>query len=63
MDLKLRKKLHSVSGSTAGIGFATAKRLLEEGARVIINGRTKHSVDKAVEELKTTVRGSDMSGI
>lgn len=63
MDLKLKDKVAFISGSTSGIGFATAKRLLEEGARVIINGRTRHSVDKAVEELKAAVRGSDISGI
>ena len=63
MDLKLQGKVAFISGSTAGIGFATAKRLLEEGARVIINGRTRHSVDKAVDELKTAVQGSDVSGI
>jgi NAD(P)-dependent dehydrogenase (short-subunit alcohol dehydrogenase family) len=63
MDLKLKDKVAFISGSTAGIGFATAKRLLEEGARVIINGRTRLSVDKAVEELKTAVRSSDISGI
>jgi NAD(P)-dependent dehydrogenase (short-subunit alcohol dehydrogenase family) len=63
MDLQLRNKSAFVSGSTAGIGFAIAKRLLEEGALVIINGRTKQSVDLAVEELKTAFPDSDISGI
>jgi NAD(P)-dependent dehydrogenase (short-subunit alcohol dehydrogenase family) len=40
MNLKLEDKLALVSGSTAGIGFAIAKALAAEGARVIINGRT-----------------------
>ncbi len=52
MDLKIKDKTAFISGSTAGIGYAIAKRLLIEGARVIINGRTRDSVDKAVEELK-----------
>jgi NAD(P)-dependent dehydrogenase (short-subunit alcohol dehydrogenase family) len=41
MDLKLADKVAFVSGSTAGIGFAIAKRLLLEDAQVIINGRTQ----------------------
>jgi NAD(P)-dependent dehydrogenase (short-subunit alcohol dehydrogenase family) len=63
MDLKLKDKIAFISGSTTGIGFATAKRLLTEGARVIINGRTKETVDKSVSELKTLVPGSYISGI
>lgn len=62
MDLKLKNKTAFISGSTAGIGFATAKRLATEGAQVIINGRTQESVDEAVAELKKT--GNDnISGI
>ena len=36
-----------VSGSTAGIGLATAKGLAGIGARVIVNGRTNERVDAA----------------
>jgi NAD(P)-dependent dehydrogenase (short-subunit alcohol dehydrogenase family) len=63
MDLLLKDKIAFISGSTAGIGFAAAKKLLAEGARVIINGRTKKSVEKAVKELREAVRNSDISGI
>ena len=63
MDLKLRDKTAFVSGSTAGIGFAIAKRLLNEGARVVINGRTKETVDKAVKELKSLTGNALISGI
>jgi NAD(P)-dependent dehydrogenase (short-subunit alcohol dehydrogenase family) len=63
MDLKLKDKVVFVSGSTAGIGFAIAKRFLQEGAQVVINGRTKDSVDKAVEELRSLVQGAVVSGI
>ncbi len=52
MDLGIRNKLALVTGSTAGIGYAIAKGLLEEGARVVINGRTKARVDQAVAALK-----------
>ena len=63
MDLDLENKIAFVSGSTAGIGFAIAQRFLQEGAQVIINGRTKQTVDKAVTELKLSVGNSKVSGI
>jgi len=63
MDLFLRDKTAFISGSTSGIGYAIAKRLLNEGARVIINGRTKETVDQAVKDLKSAVENSHISGI
>jgi len=39
MDLSLREKVCVVTGSTAGIGLATAKLLVGEGARVVTHGR------------------------
>jgi NAD(P)-dependent dehydrogenase (short-subunit alcohol dehydrogenase family) len=63
MDLKLKDKTAFISGSTSGIGFAIAKRLLLEGVRVIINGRTRETVDQAILELKTLAPGTDGSGI
>jgi NAD(P)-dependent dehydrogenase (short-subunit alcohol dehydrogenase family) len=63
MNLKLNDKVVFISGSTAGIGFAIAKRFLTEGAHVIINGRTKGSVDKAVTELKGISNDAKVSGI
>ncbi len=53
MDFELRGKKALVTGSTAGIGFAIAKALAAEGASVIVNGRTKARVDKAVSELES----------
>lgn len=63
MDLKIKDKTVLITGSTAGIGFATAKRFLLEGATVFINGRTKESVDQAVNDLKSFVENSNVSGI
>lgn len=63
MDLKLKDKIAFISGSTAGIGLAIAKRFLSEGCQVIINGRTKESVDNAVNELKSSVENAKISGI
>lgn len=51
MDLQLENKLVLVTGSTAGIGFAIAKTLAEEGANVIINGRLQPAVDEAIAKL------------
>ena len=63
MDLQLRNKTAFISGSTAGIGFAIAQSLLQEGAKVIINGRTEASVAAAVNELKQLVSGAEVSGL
>ena len=56
MDLDLTGKLALVTGSTAGIGYATCESLAREGARVIVNGRTQEAVDGAVAKLNA--RGS-----
>lgn len=63
MDLKLNDKTVFVSGSTSGIGFAIAQRFLQEGSTVIINGRTKESIDKAISELKSLVSNANVRGI
>ena len=63
MDLQLQNKTAFISGSTAGIGYAIAKRLATEGATVIINGRTREAVDKAVKELKSGTNNNKISGI
>jgi NAD(P)-dependent dehydrogenase (short-subunit alcohol dehydrogenase family) len=57
MDLHLEGKLALVSGSTAGIGLAIAAALAQEGARVIVNGRTGPTVDSVVAKLKETTGG------
>ena len=40
-----------VTGSSRGIGLATAQRFLEQGASVVINGRSESSVAAALESL------------
>ncbi|MBI9113752.1 SDR family NAD(P)-dependent oxidoreductase [Sanguibacter suaedae] len=63
MDLQLRDKTAFISGSTRGIGRAVAARLAAEGARVIVNGRTREGVDAVVEDLRRAHPGSDHTGI
>ncbi len=61
MDLQLQGKRALVTGSTAGIGFAIAKSLAREGARVVVNGRTQEGVEKAVASIKAEA-GGDVVG-
>jgi NAD(P)-dependent dehydrogenase (short-subunit alcohol dehydrogenase family) len=63
MDLGLEGKRALVTGSTAGIGFATARILLSEGARVVVNGRTEQRVRAAVEELQGVRPGAAVEGV
>ena len=51
MDLGLKGRKVLVTGSTRGIGLATARAFLEEGAVVAINGRDEGSLNKAFKEL------------
>jgi len=58
MDLRLTSRLALVSGSTAGIGYAIAESLAREGAYVIVNGRSKASVEATLARLRETLRGA-----
>jgi NAD(P)-dependent dehydrogenase (short-subunit alcohol dehydrogenase family) len=44
-------KIALITGGTSGMGLATARRLLAEGAHVVVTGRDKTRLDAAVEEL------------
>lgn len=63
MDLQLKNKVVLVTGSTAGIGYATAKQLAQEGAKVIVNGRTKQRVDDAVKSIIEATGNQEVKGI
>ncbi len=63
MNLGLQGKLAAVTGSTAGIGLAIATTLADEGARVVINGRTQARVDSALEKLRMRNRGAEFNGV
>src|SRR5579871_3188750 len=65
MSSKLRGKIAVVTGGSAGIGFGTAKRFAEKGARVFITGRRQAELDKAVAQLGSNVTAirADMSSL
>ncbi len=50
-----------VTASTRGIGFYAASTLAELGARVVVNGRTREGVERAVEEIRG--RGGEAYGV
>ena len=62
MDLKLTGKTALVTGSTAGIGFGIARRLLQEGASVVINGRTKKRINSALDQLRQAIPDCTVQG-
>jgi NAD(P)-dependent dehydrogenase (short-subunit alcohol dehydrogenase family) len=57
---RIEGKVALVTGGSTGIGLATAKRFVDEGAYVFITGRRQAELDKAKAELGanvTTVQG------
>jgi len=63
MNLELRGKTAIVTGSTAGIGLAIAAALAEEGAAVVINGRTAARVAAAEEAIRRKVKDAQLHGV
>lgn len=54
MDLELRDRVVLVSGGSSGLGLATARLLVLEGARVGVIGRSRDRVEHAVADLART---------
>jgi NAD(P)-dependent dehydrogenase (short-subunit alcohol dehydrogenase family) len=57
MTKKLEGKTAVITGGTEGIGLATAKLFVEEGAYVFITGRRQKELDDAVKAIGTNVSG------
>ena len=63
MDLGLANKIALITGSSKGLGFATAEVLLEEGAKVMINSRYQKNIDTAIELLLNKKDNHSLSGV
>lgn len=59
--INLTNKVAVVTGGNSGIGYATAKEFVAQGAKVVITGRNKESLEKAAAELGATGVVSDQS--
>lgn len=57
MNLEIKGNTALVTGSSAGLGFASAQALAREGANVVINGRDPARVKVAVKELESIGEG------
>jgi 3-oxoacyl-[acyl-carrier protein] reductase len=57
MDLGIKDRRAIVSGGSSGIGFETARQLLEEGARVLIAGRDEKKLNQARHDLEKRTGG------
>lgn len=53
MDLHLRDRVFLLTGASLGLGRATARSLVEEGARVVVSGRGVAALDDLAHELGT----------
>ena len=51
MDLGLSGRVYVLTGASRGLGFATAKALVADGAKVVISSRDQARVEAAIAEL------------
>lgn len=58
----LKDKVAVVTGGTRGIGYATVKKFLENGAKVVLFGSRQETVDKALASLKEENPAWEVSG-
>ena len=54
MDLKLAGKVAAVTGASRGLGFAIARSLAEEGAKLAVCARDADGLEGAAEQLRRT---------
>lgn len=55
--MKKQHKIVLITGGTSGIGLATARAFIRDGANVIITGRQQKTIDKAVDQLGDNASG------
>jgi len=63
MDLGYSGKRCLVTASTGGLGFAIARAMAAEGAKVAVNGRSAESTEKAAREIRSTVKNADVDTV
>jgi NAD(P)-dependent dehydrogenase (short-subunit alcohol dehydrogenase family) len=63
MDLLLKGKRALITGSTSGIGWATARELAAEGAHVILNGRDPARLTRAVARIQAELPDAMVDGV
>jgi len=63
MKIDLSGKTAIVTGSTSGIGFAIARGLAVCGATVVVSGRTRGAVDRALAALRAAVTEAELRGV
>lgn len=55
MDLGYKHKRCLVTASTGGLGFAIAKAMAAEGAKVVVNGRSMENIKSAIQRIEASV--------
>src|ERR1700692_4128938 len=60
MDLRLKDKIVLITGSSRGIGLATAKAFAAEGCRLVLSARSADALRQAETELRTS--GATVTG-
>ena len=61
--MKLKNKVAIITGGSRGIGLATAKKFLQEGAVVVITASSPETAQKAVVKLQEEFPNSQISGV
>lgn len=60
---KFKNKVVVITGGNSGIGYATAKKFIAQGANVVITGKRKKAIEKAAEEIGAKAILADQSNM